>query len=112
MEVWFMWLARLMFLGIFLMAGGMFFRVWGIAIRRDDRYVADWRGRKIGIGKTWATFVLAVNTICGSSLMAVGFSVLLLGLELTTWMGLAAFVLWTYYFMLQLASQRARRLSQ
>ncbi|BAN34325.1 hypothetical protein SCD_n00477 [Sulfuricella denitrificans skB26] len=111
MEVWFMWLARLMFLGIFLMAGGMLFRVWAIAVRKDDRYVADWRGRKIGDGRTWATTVLAVNVFCGVGLLGVGVSVLLLGLELTTWMGLAAFVLWTYYFLLQLASQRAKRLS-
>ena len=111
MEVWFIWLARLMFLGIFLMAGGMLFRAWAIAVRKDDRYVADWRGRKIGEGKTWAATVLVVNILCGAGLLGVGVSVLLVGLELTTWSGLAAFVLWTYYFVLQLASQRAKRLS-
>ncbi len=111
MEIWFMWLIRLMFLGVFLMAGGMFFRAWGIAVRKDDRYIADWRGRKIGKGQSWANFVLAVNMLCGAGLLGVGVSVLLLGLELTLWMGLAAFILWTYYFMLQLASQRAKRLS-
>lgn len=111
MEIWFMWLARLMFLGIFLMASGMFFRAWGIAVRRDERYVADWRGRKIGEGNTWAATVLVVNILCGASLLGVGVSVLLVGLELTTWMGLSAFILWTYYFALQLASQRAKRIS-
>lgn len=111
MEIAYVWLARLMFLGIFLMAGGMLFRAWGIAVRKDERYVADWRGRKIGTGKTWAGFVLAVNIFCGAGLLAVGVSVLLLGLELTLWMGMAAFALWTYYFLLQLASQRARRVS-
>ncbi|MBZ0106632.1 MAG: hypothetical protein K8H84_13525 [Sulfuricella denitrificans] len=111
MEMGFVWLVRLMFLGLFLMAGGMFFRAWAIAWRKDARYVADWRGRKIGSAKTWASFVLTVNLLCGASLLAVGISVLLLGLELALWMGLAAFVLWTYYFVLQLASQRARRQS-
>lgn len=106
-----MWLARLMFLGIFLMAGGMLFRAWAIAVRKNDRYVADWRGRKIGAGMKWAGTVLMVNVFCGAGLLAVGISVLLLGLELTTWTGLAAFVLWTYYFVLQVASQRAKRLS-
>lgn len=110
MEVVFMWLARLMFLGIFLMAGGMFFRAWAIAVRKDDRYIADWRGRKIGDGKAWETTVLAVNILCGIGLLGVGISVLLLGLELTLWMGWAAFLLWTYYFVLQLAAQRAKRL--
>lgn len=112
MEMWFIWLARLMYLGIFLMAGGMLFRAWAIAIRKDERYVADWRGRKIGDGWTWATYALATNALCGSGLLAVGVAVLLLGLGLTTWMGLAAFVLWTYYFSLQLAFQRAKRPSQ
>ncbi|TCV85180.1 hypothetical protein [Sulfurirhabdus autotrophica] len=111
MEVWFVWLVRLMFLGLFLMAGGMLFRAWAIAIRKDARYVADWRGRKIGEGNTWATIVLLVNAFCGLGLLGVGISVLLLGLELTTWMSLAAFVLWTYYFVLQLAFQRAKHLS-
>jgi hypothetical protein len=104
-----MWLVRLMFLGIFLMAGGMLFRAWAIAVRKDDRYVADWRGRKIGEGRSWARTVLIVNILCGASLLGVGVSVLPLGLDLVTWMGLAAFVLWSYYFTLQLASQRARR---
>ncbi len=110
MEVWFVWLVRLMYLGVFLMAGGMFFRAWAIAVRKDYRYVADWRGRKIGDGKAWAKTVLAVNTLCGAGLLGVAIAVLLLGLDLTTWMGSAAFVLWTYYFLLQLASQRSKRL--
>ncbi|MBU0592675.1 MAG: hypothetical protein ABIG70_10105 [Pseudomonadota bacterium] len=112
MEAWFVWLVRLMFLGIFLMAGGMLFRAWAIAVRKDFRYVADWRGRKIGEGKTWGLTVLTVNILCGTGLLSVGVSVLLLGLDLAIWMGLAAFVLWTYYFALQLASQKANRLSR
>lgn len=108
LETGFVWLTRLMFLGLFLMAGGMLFRAWAISVRQDERYIADWRGRRIGAGKTCASFVFAVNILCGGSLLAVGASVLLLGLELTLWTGLAAFVLWSYYFMLQLASQRAR----
>lgn len=109
MEVWFMWLTRLMFLGIFLMAGGMLFRAWAIAVHKDERYVSDWRGRKIGPGWTWARYTLAANSLCGAALLGVGISVLLLGLELTLWMGLAAFILWSYYFVLQLAFQRAKR---
>jgi hypothetical protein len=41
------WLARLLYLGIFLIAAGMLHRAWRIAARRDTRYVADWRGRAI-----------------------------------------------------------------
>lgn len=111
MEILFLWLVRLMFLGLFLMAGGMLYRAWAIVIRKDDRYVADWRGRRIGNGMTWAATVMTVNLLCGAGLLGVGASVLLLGLELTVWMSFAAFVLWTYYFLLQLASQRARRLT-
>lgn len=109
MEVWFVWLARLMFLGIFLMAGGMMYRAGRIAIGRDMRFVADWRGRTLANPERWAHWVLTINFIGGALLLAVGASVLLVGLSFTVWTGAAGLVLWSYYFFLKVLDGRANR---
>ena len=109
MEIWIVWLARLLFLGIFLMAGGMLFRAWRIAVRRDMRYVADWRGQRIPNGEQWVAWVLSINLIGAGSLLAIGFSVLVAGLAFVVWSGLAGLVLWSYYFLLRVVVSRANR---
>ena len=109
MELAFVWLARLMYLGIFLLAGGMFFRVWKIAVGKDMRYVADWRGKIIADGERWAPWVLSVNFIGAGLLLGIGASVLLVGLPFTVWTGAAGLVLWTYYFFLRVVVSRADR---
>ena len=96
MELLFVWLARLLFLGIFLIAGGMFYRVWRIAVRRDMRHVADWRGRLVPNGEQWAAPVWSVNLIAAGCLLAIGVSVQVTGLEFVMWTGLAGLVLWSY----------------
>ncbi|MFH1819526.1 MAG: hypothetical protein ABIK08_09660 [Pseudomonadota bacterium] len=108
MDDWFVWLARLMFVGIFPLGIGMLFRAWSIAVRRDYRYVADWRGRSIQEGKRWAAVVMGVNGLCGAGLLVVGLLVLLIGLPFAIWSGLTAFIIWSYYFALQVVVQRAR----
>ncbi len=107
MEMWVIWLARLMFLGLFLMAGGMLFRAWRIAVRRDMRYVADWRGRTIKNSSLWAHWVLSINLIAAGSLLAIGLSVLITGLDFVAWTGLTGFVLWSYYFFLRIVVAKA-----
>jgi hypothetical protein len=109
MEMWMVWLARLMYLGIFLLAGGMLFRSWKIAVRRDFRYVADWRGRSFPDGERWAHWVLAVNFLGGGLLLGVAFAVPVIGLPFTIWTGAAGLVLWSYYFFLRVINQRASR---
>ncbi len=109
MEVWFVWLARLMFLGIFFLGLGMLFRAWAIAVRRDFRYVADWRGRSIRNGERWARAVMGINGAGGIGLLAVGVLVLLLGLPFTVWTGAAALIIWSYYFALRMVVQWAGR---
>ncbi|MDO9227590.1 MAG: hypothetical protein Q8M09_03340 [Pseudomonadota bacterium] len=109
MEIWIVWLARLMFLGIFLMAGGMFYRAWHIAARKDMRYVADWRGRAIIGGERWAPWVLSINLLGAGCLLTIGLSVVLAGLDFTVWTGLSGLVLWTYYFLLRVVVARAGR---
>ena len=109
MELAFVWLARLMYLGIFLLAGGMFYRAWKIAVARDMRFVADWRGQAIPQGERWAPWVLAINFIGAGLLLGIGASVLLAGLPFTAWTGGAGLVLWTYYFFLKVVVGRARR---
>lgn len=109
MEIWFIWLARLLFVGIFLMAGGMFYRAWRIAVGKDLRFVADWRGRAFPNPERWAAVVLSVNFIGGGLLLATGVSVLLVGLSFAVWTGVSALVLWSYYFLLQTFAGRARR---
>ena len=109
MDVWFVWLARLMFLGIFLIAGGMLYRAWKIAVRRDFRYVADWRGKAIANGERWAAWVLSVNLVAGGTLLSIGIAVLAVGLPFAFWTGASALVMWTYYFLLRVVVNRAGR---
>lgn len=112
MEFWIVWLARLLFIGLFLMAGGMFYRAWRIALRRDMRYVADWRGRRIGDGERWAAWVLSINLLSAAALLAIGLAVVVTGLPFTVWTGLTGLVLWSYYFFLRLLVARAERTGQ
>jgi len=108
MEVGFVWLARLMFAGIFLLGLGMLFRAWKIGMRKDYRYVADWRGRIIPNGRRWASAVLGINTLGGLGLLTVGVLVLLMGLPFMVWTGTTAFIIWTYFFALQVVMHREK----
>ena len=108
MDEWFVWLARLMFLGIFPLGIGMLFRAWRIGVRKDYRYVADWRGRSIQDGKRWANPVMSINGAGGVGLLMVGVLVLLMGLPFAVWTGATALILWSYYFVLQIVVQRAK----
>jgi hypothetical protein len=107
METAFVWFARLMFLGVFLLGAGMLFRAWKIGARRDVRYVADWRGRAIADGKRWAYTVLWVNGVGGVAMLAVGVLVVWRGLPFAIWSGAAALIIWSYFFALQLVVHRA-----
>lgn len=109
MEDWFVWLARLMYLGVFLMAGGMLYRAAKVVIGRDMRFVADWRGRTMVNPERWAHLVVAVNFLGGALLLGIGVAVLLVGLHFTVWTGTAGLVLWSYYFFLRVISNRASR---
>lgn len=104
-----MWLARLMFIGIFPLGIGMLFRAWKIGGRKDYRYVADWRGRVIEDGKRWAVPVMGINSAGGVGLLLVGILVLPVGLPFAVWTGAIALILWSYYFGLQVVVQRAKR---
>jgi hypothetical protein len=108
MDDWFVWLARLMFAAIFPLGIGMLFRAWGIGMRKDYRYVADWRGRSIQDGARWANSVMAINGVGGTGLLLVGILVLWVGLPFEMWSGATALILWSYYFALQIVVQRAR----
>lgn len=109
MDEWFVWLARLMFVGIFFLGIGMLFRAWAIGVRKDYRYVADWRGRSIQDGGRWANPVMGINGAGGLGLLLVGVLVVLIGLSFAVWTGAAALIIWSYYFALQGVMQRARR---
>ncbi len=108
MDEWFVWLVRLMFIGIFPLGVGMLFRAWKIGVRKDYRYVADWRGRAIQDGKRWAFAVLGINSVGGAGLLMVGVLVLLVGLPFTMWSGATALIFWSYFFALQIVVQRAQ----
>ena len=108
MDEWFIWLARLMYVAIFPLGIGMLFRAWAIVVRRDRRYVADWRGRSIGQGARWAYAVAAINGVGGAALFLTGVLVLLIGLPFAAWSGATALIIWTYYFALRIVAQRAR----
>lgn len=108
MDEWFVWLVRLMFVGIFPLGIGMLFRAWRIGVRKDYRYVADWRGRPIQEGKRWAFPVLGINGVGGAGLLTVGALVLLVGLPFAMWSGATALIIWSYFFALQIVVQRAQ----
>lgn len=110
MEILFVWLARLLFLGIFFIAGGMLHRAWKIAVRKDMRHVADWRGRAVANGEQWAAWVLSINLIAAGGLLAIGLSVVVTGLEFVVWTGLSGLVLWSYYFFLRIVVARAEHI--
>ncbi len=109
MEEWFVWLARLMFVAIFPLGIGMLYRAWGIGVRKDHRFVADWRGRQIQDGPRWAGAVLGINGVGGAGLLVVGGLVVLTGLPFAVWTGATALILWSYFFALQIVVQRARQ---
>ncbi len=104
---WFVWVARLMFIGIFPLGFGMLYRAWRIGMRKDFRYVADWRGRPIQDGERWARPVMSINGAGGAGLLTVGILVLLIGLPFAMWSGATALILWSYFFALQIVVQRA-----
>lgn len=107
MDDWFVWLARLMFIGIFPLGVGMLFRAWRVGVRKDYRYVADWRGQSIQDGKRWAYPVMGINGVGGMGLLVVGTLVVLTGLPFATWSGATALIIWSYYFALRIVVQRA-----
>jgi len=107
MDDWFVWLARLMFVGLFPLGIGMLFRAWAIGVRKDYRHVADWRGRAVQDGKRWAPFVTGINATGGVGLLLVGGLVVLIGLPFAMWSGTTALILWSYYFALRIIVQRA-----
>lgn len=107
MDDWFVWLARLLFVGIFPLAIGMLFRAWKIGARGDYRYVADWRGRLIPDQARWARVVTGINALGGSGLLLVGVLVVAIGLRFAVWSGATALIIWSYYFALQVVVQRA-----
>jgi len=109
MEHAFVWLARLMYLGIFLLAGGMLFRAWKIAVAGNLRYVADWRGVAIADAPRWAPWVLSVNFVVAGLLLAIGVATPVLGLPFTVWSGAPGLALWAYYFLLRIVAARAGR---
>jgi uncharacterized membrane protein len=109
MDDWFVWLARLMFIGIFPLGIGMLFRAWRIAMRKDYRYVVDWRGRSIQDGARWSRPVMAINGAGGLGLLMVGVLVLLMGVPLAIWSGATALIIWSYFFALKVVAQRARQ---
>ena len=109
MELVYVWLLRLMYLGIFLLAGGMFYRAWKIAVKKDMRHVVDWRGNAIPQGEAWAPWVLSINFVGAGLLLAIGIATPLLGLPFTVWTGAGGLVLWSYYFFLRLVVTRAGR---
>jgi hypothetical protein len=101
MDDWFVWLARVMFIGIFPLGIGMLFRAWRIAMRKDYRYVVDWRGRSIQDGARWSSPVMAINGAGGLGL--------LMGVPLAIWSGATALIIWSYFFALKVVAQRARQ---
>jgi hypothetical protein len=108
MEDWFVWLVRLMFVGIFPLGIGMLFRAWAIGVHQDYRHVADWRGRGIVDGARWARPVMGINVAGGVGLLLVGILVLLIGLPFAMWSGLTALIIWNYFFALQVVVRRAK----
>lgn len=101
------WIARLLFLTIFVLAGMMFRRAWKVAVRRDLKFVTDFLSRPLPQPARWAGAFVVVNLVVALLLITVAAGTLLLGLSFTAWTSLVAFVVWLYYLGLQWLAWRA-----
>ncbi len=108
MEVWMVWIARLMYVALFPIGIGMLYRAARIG-RGDWRHVAAWRGRTLPEPGRWAAWVRGIHLAGGASLLTIALAVLAIGLPFTLWTGAAALTLWTYYFAMRVVVQRAER---
>jgi len=87
---------------------GMLWRACKIHFQRDDRHVADARGRRFPKPTLWRGRVAAVHTLAGAALLATGILTLPLGLPLPVWTGLGGLTLWLFVMTLQGLARRAR----
>jgi len=102
------WIARLMFIGIFPIAGLLLRRAWRVGVRRDLRFVTDWHGATLPDPGRWARASLLIHLGTGAFLLAVAAGVLVVGLSFEAWASMVALAVWTYYLLQHLLARRAR----
>jgi len=105
---WMVWIARLMFIGIFPIAGLMLRRAWRVGVRGDLRFVTDWHGATLPDPGRWARASLLIHLGTGAFLLAVAAGVLVVGLSFEAWASMVALAVWTYYLLQHLLARRAR----
>lgn len=105
---WMVWIARLMFLGIFPIAWLLLRRAWRVGVRSELRYVVDWHGVALPDPARWARPWVLIHLGAGVCLLAVAAGVLVLGVSFEAWASLVALAIWTYYLLQHLLARRAR----
>ncbi len=105
---WMVWIARLMFIGIFPIAGLLLRRAWRVGVRGDLRFVTDWHGATLPDPGRWARASVLIHLGTGAFLLAVGAGVLVVGLSFEAWASMVALAVWTYYLLQHLLARRAR----
>lgn len=105
---WMVWIARLMFLGIFPIAGLLLRRAWRVGVRGELRGVVDWHGAALPDPVRWARPWVLIHLGTGGFLLAVAVGVLALGISFEVWASLVALAVWTYYLAQNLLARRAR----
>ncbi len=102
------WIARLMFIGIFPIAGLLLRRAWRVGVRGDLRFVTDWHGATLPDPGRWARASVLIHLGTGAFLLAVAAGVLVVGLSFEAWASMVALAVWTYYLLQHLLARRAR----
>jgi hypothetical protein len=100
--------AWVLFLAIFPLTVGMFYRAWKIAVRREWHYVAPWYGNPVPQPQRWAHWFAGINMLGGSVLFAILISIIVFGAPFSKWATAVALTIWMYYITTQLLARKAR----
>lgn len=108
-EVAFAWL---LFISMPLVAAGMFYRARKHLAMREEMESAHGANRSQNEAARLQLYSAVTNLACGIALCAVVASIVLFGLSFAIWSGIAALIVWTYFFAsMRLDRHRAKLIS-
>ncbi len=101
-----------LYLGLFALAGLMLSRAWRIGKRNRLDLVCNWSNIQLDNPERYKPIYITVNLAGGILLIALAGLVLMVGLPFSTWVSLAAFIFWSYFFAYQFLSWNAKKNAQ